>query len=352
MGWFAGTLPVAAVLVAFGLGSVPAFAAVGTVLNTVNTQTAESTRDEVGVAQVLAARQLVAEGSTTQSPTVQAGPPREPAQQTAQQPASTGPAGVGGTGDIQAAAAGAAASAEPFRPKGPLPAPHAAQKSASTGSVAGGAGDTQAVAAGAAASAAPFSPTPVSLKSPVPVPQGNCKPAGFFTTARVGFLTKGGGSLVDSSTLFVNCWDIVAYVPRALDLAFLSPSPAQWFRSGAGTGSAAEFSAVDAVLLWILMPGLIVSLAEVLRHPTRSNLAVAFYIVGLGLLFGLAIPNLGTIFRLRLQIVMLGAIFAVHGWVSLLHWISHRAPGLRGRLAPAWMSPANPVLYSQRKELP
>ena len=51
---------------------------------------------------------------------------------------------------------------------------------------------------------------------------------------RQGFSTKypNAGSNIDTNVSFYSVWEIIAYLPRAAEIAFLAPFPSQWFEQG------------------------------------------------------------------------------------------------------------------------
>jgi hypothetical protein len=136
--------------------------------------------------------------------------------------------------------------------------------------------------------------------------------------ARSGYVNMGGFSQVDSELAFKTCKQLLAYAPKALMLTLLAPMPTQWLQPGGSVGFARYFSAIDAVLLWLLFPGLVVGLALAVIQPRGARGIIAVYVIALGLVLGLVVSNFGSLFRLRLQVILPAAVLAVDGWTWLV----------------------------------
>ncbi|MGH2363224.1 MAG: hypothetical protein ACRDHX_01060, partial [Chloroflexota bacterium] len=157
--------------------------------------------------------------------------------------------------------------------------------------------------------------------------------------ARTGFDNSGGASLIDSTLQFHSCLEVLAYAPRALELTFLNPTPNLWLHPGGSTGAARYLSALDALLLWLLLPGLTVGVVHAVVRPTAMRIALAVFVVLLGFALGFAVSNFGTLFRLRLEVILPATILAVEGWALILAWLAARLRPL-GVSLPLWLSPA------------
>ena len=157
----------------------------------------------------------------------------------------------------------------------------------------------------------------------------SCRPFRSLIGARAFYIQSGGGSLIDVPAQFASCQDVLAYVPRALALALLAPFPRDWLRPGTATGNAARFSAIDAALLWLLFPGLAAGLVRAIWRPAGTELVLAIYAVVLAFVLGFAVANFGTLFRLRLQIILPAILLAVPGWQLLVDWLLRRVPPSR-----------------------
>jgi len=161
---------------------------------------------------------------------------------------------------------------------------------------------------------------------PTPEPDTNpCPPLHPLVHARYGFRTSQAGSQTDSDVVFSNCLDVLAYVPRALELTFLAPLPNEWLHQSQGVGGLRAFTPLDTLLLWLLMPGLLVGFARGLRHLVPGSVLLMVYILALGLGLGFVVTIFGTLFRLRLQVVLPAVVLSVSGWSWLLAQIRAKA---------------------------
>jgi hypothetical protein len=113
--------------------------------------------------------------------------------------------------------------------------------------------------------------------------------------------------------------DVLRYLPRAVANALLAPYPWQWFDLGGGTGPFKALSAVEALLLYACLVPSVVGLGTVVVRRSRDALFIAAFIVAVTVLLGLVVTNVGTLFRLRLELLL--PLFAAGGpgWSHFLH---------------------------------
>ena len=154
-----------------------------------------------------------------------------------------------------------------------------------------------------------------------------CPPLSRLIGARLHFDAIGGASLIDQNQAFRGCGDILADVPHALAVVFLYPLPGAW-TAGGSVGGARYLSAVDAVLLWLLFPGLIAGAVNSLRRSEGVNCGITLALLLLATGMGLTVTNFGTLFRLRLEILLPGMVLAADGWQLLLAWLGQRLPAV------------------------
>ncbi len=144
-----------------------------------------------------------------------------------------------------------------------------------------------------------------------------CPPLSRLINVRLRFNANGGGSLIDGGRPFHSCGDILADIPHALAVVLLYPLPGAWV-AGRAVGAVRYLSALDALLLWAMAPGLIVGALNSFRRRTGVNSALTLGIVLLGVGMGLAVTNFGTLFRIRLELLLPGVVLAADGWFLLL----------------------------------
>ena len=124
-------------------------------------------------------------------------------------------------------------------------------------------------------------------------------------------------SIIDQDSEFYEASDIVAYIPRALQIAFLAPFPYQWLEPGSSRAttimrrvSMFEMAAVYGALLFVP-----VALWQSRRRP---EIWVAVLICGSMLLvLGLSWPIVGALYRVRYAYLM---VFVALGVVGAANW--------------------------------
>lgn len=136
---------------------------------------------------------------------------------------------------------------------------------------------------------------------------------------------SGAGSAIDHNVCFTHPSDIVVYVPRALQIALFAPFPSMWFSSGVSPGSLAMRSIAGGEMLvsYILLIG--IPLLFILSGRTQRKQLVLALIVTM-LLIGLlavAIPNVGTLYRMRYGYLQFLVGLGVVGWAEA--WLVARA---------------------------
>ena len=131
-----------------------------------------------------------------------------------------------------------------------------------------------------------------------------------LTDLRRAQVATGGESMIDRTVEFDSLWDVFAYVPRALAVAYLAPFPSQWAFTRGASGIMRPMSAVEVVLIALLVPAMVAgSWRRALRfRPEEWVLIVFIGIVAIG--HGVMMPNAGTLFRLRLQFLFPSLILA------------------------------------------
>ena len=140
-----------------------------------------------------------------------------------------------------------------------------------------------------------------------------------IAVARAGFTSSGGttvASNIDKDTNFCKNTDLVSYIPRALQIAFFAPFPSQWLSTAKRNSSAVEIyiSAVEMFYCYVAYLGLLYWLVSYKRWNIPLAVPIAFA-VGLSLLLGLTVANVGTLYRMRFPFAM---IFVSIGMAGLM----------------------------------
>ena len=122
--------------------------------------------------------------------------------------------------------------------------------------------------------------------------------------ARRGFISSGGYSLIDPDILFDNPMEVLAYLPRGLSIALLSPFPRQWFDTGGRTGVFRIGSMVEVLLIYLLVFAFFGRMREARKYLGIRTGVVLVFVALTAIPMSLTVANLGTLFRLRLQFLI------------------------------------------------
>jgi hypothetical protein len=112
------------------------------------------------------------------------------------------------------------------------------------------------------------------------------------------------GSNIDINVSFHSVWEIIVYLPRAAEIAFLAPFPSQWFKQGTLPTNTMmrRISAVEMVgvyLAFIFLPYAIWHW----RWRIEMWLILSFC-SGMMLIYTIGICNVGTLYRVRYGYLM------------------------------------------------
>jgi hypothetical protein len=131
------------------------------------------------------------------------------------------------------------------------------------------------------------------------------------------------GSNIDTDVRFRTNGDLVRYVPRALVIGAFSPFPNMWWKTGRQVGQAGRWlSGFETLLTYVIE-----CLALFGLWRGRRKLAAWFLLIvaGLGALaVGIAVNNIGALYRFRYPFWVLLVVLGAGGAVGLL-----RQPFLR-----------------------
>lgn len=131
-------------------------------------------------------------------------------------------------------------------------------------------------------------------------------------------------SNIDTDVNFHSVWEIIAYLPRASEIGFLAPFPNQWFEQGTLPANTMmrRISAVEMVggyLAFIFLPYAIWHW----RWRIEMWLILSFC-SGMVLIYAVAIPNIGTLYRLRYGYLMTLVALGIAGFFAVREawWLS------------------------------
>ena len=136
-----------------------------------------------------------------------------------------------------------------------------------------------------------------------------------ISSVRYGFraVNSGAGSSLDTETLFLSFGDIFNYIPRALQISFLSPFPNQWLEERVEVGVLGSILSGIEIFFWyfILLGCAYLLIKKPLIYiPMTSIFIVSFSVI---LLIAISIPNLGAIYRMRQPYMLPFYIYGAYG---------------------------------------
>jgi hypothetical protein len=121
--------------------------------------------------------------------------------------------------------------------------------------------------------------------------------------------------------------DFLLYLPRAAEIAFLSPFPTDWFKPGSLPANTvmrrvSGFEMVGVYIALALLP------YAVWRWRARPDLwIILIFCSGMLLIFGLVVANVGTLYRFRYGFLMtIVAVDLAAGFSSIQQWKSRKKP--------------------------
>jgi tetratricopeptide (TPR) repeat protein len=112
---------------------------------------------------------------------------------------------------------------------------------------------------------------------------------------RVGYLNVGGASIQFGLTQFETSFSLVAFFPQAIRNVVLYPLP--WEIGSGQLGAAQVLAAIEALATLVMLPLFVVGVRQVVQRRDAARLFLLLFGLMLALVIGLAIPNLGTVFR-------------------------------------------------------
>ena len=154
---------------------------------------------------------------------------------------------------------------------------------------------------------------------------------------RTGLIQSGirehAGSMIDTDKLPDNVEAVVAYAPRALQIALFAPFPSSWFEKISPTRIV---SILESIVWYLIAPGVLLAL---LFRRSEQLFAVLGFATLFLYIYGFAIANIGTLYRIRYPYLFLFIVVGIIGWLELFqrrHW-----PPFKLTTAPA-LFPSSP----------
>ncbi len=122
----------------------------------------------------------------------------------------------------------------------------------------------------------------------------------YLGNLRKGIVHQSSASTVDPQVQAKSLPEIICYTPRVLAIFFFAPFPWQW---GAG-GNLRLLAGMESLLLYLLIPAMIRFLLLLKGRREPFLLFLLAFILLLAVPLGVVVPNLGTLFRLRIQLLI------------------------------------------------
>ena len=125
-------------------------------------------------------------------------------------------------------------------------------------------------------------------------------------------------SAIDKDVKFRNAWDIIVYIPRALQISLFAPFPGDWFKRGSFESNTfmRRISGVEMCVVYFALSFLPFS---IWFWKKRVELwVIMFFSLGVLLIQGLIINNVGTLYRMRYGMLMILVALGMAGFIKLI----------------------------------
>lgn len=128
---------------------------------------------------------------------------------------------------------------------------------------------------------------------------------------------------IDWDVTFHSAWDVMRYVPRALIVGFLAPFPRHWFQEGSSPGGSLKrrICGFEMSLVYFSLPFLLLFCRRFWKNTPFWVLL--FFCLSMVLIYALAFPNLGPLYRERYAFLMVVLALGIAGFCSW--FLSRRA---------------------------
>jgi hypothetical protein len=144
------------------------------------------------------------------------------------------------------------------------------------------------------------------------------------------------GSMIDPDISFSNRVDVIKYIPRALEIGYLSPFPTMWFTAGYNVGLIGRLvGGVETSLTYMIE---VLACVFIWRRRRHLDTWLLFLMTTIGVLaLGMVVVNLGTLYRMRYPFWILMVIMAAGTLTSRRGYFPRKrtvgfAPALSKRL--------------------
>jgi hypothetical protein len=136
------------------------------------------------------------------------------------------------------------------------------------------------------------------------------------------------GSGVDTDVRLANNRDLIRYLPRATAVGLFAPFPGMWFETGHSVGSGGRMvSGLETLVMYAVE---ILALLGLWQGRRRLSVWMLFAVALMGTIaLGLAVTNIGALYRLRYTFLILLIILSGGGITHLLDWSTRRLSAVK-----------------------
>jgi hypothetical protein len=132
------------------------------------------------------------------------------------------------------------------------------------------------------------------------------------------------GSNVDVDVRFRRASDLIVYMPRAIQIAFLAPFPRHWFESGSIPANTATRRITGLEMIGAYLALLFLPWAIWYWRRYIEIWVILFFCCSMILLYAIGVPNLGTLYRMRYGFWMTAIALGIAGYFiarkQLIQW--------------------------------
>ena len=126
-----------------------------------------------------------------------------------------------------------------------------------------------------------------------------------FDRVRQNFINgyPNAGSMIDANVRFYSVLDVLNYIPRAIQIGYLAPFPDMWIAQGVNPGSGI-MRKISGIEMLVAYAAFIAGFIGLIIKYNNENIIIIAAVLLTGavilLVQSIAIPNVGTLYRMRL----------------------------------------------------
>jgi hypothetical protein len=132
------------------------------------------------------------------------------------------------------------------------------------------------------------------------------------------YTAPGAKSNIDCNVGFASIKDILVYLPRAAQIAFLAPFPDQWLREGSYQANSLmrRISAIEMIVIYFAL----IFLPYAIWYWRRriEIWVISVFCVCMMFIYGLVVCNIGTLYRMRYLYITILVALGIAGFMAFL----------------------------------